>query len=178
METFEIERVRFGQLPSASVADWTPIRPGAYYETGRWEALHQEQRHMALILTSLPGLRRQGGWVLSHRSAAVLWNLPVIGTRREAVEVSARADGRGFSGLIDRHRVEQIPDAVLRHGIPVTSVARTVIDVARVSGLAASLAVAGYAASPSSPARDGVLGSRAPTSSGRSMESSVRPTER
>ena len=73
------------------------------------------------------------GAVLSHRDAALLWDLrrsssAVIDVTRAVAE--RRVDGSG----IRVHRTRRLrPDEVtVRHGIPVTTVARTLLDLADV----------------------------------------------
>ncbi len=69
--------------------------------------------------------------VLSHRSAAELWGLlpPQVGY----IEVTVVAHNAGDRPGIRRHRVRELDprDVRRRHGIAVTSPARTVIDNAR-----------------------------------------------
>jgi predicted transcriptional regulator of viral defense system len=73
-----------------------------------------------------------GEALLSHRSAAELWG---FGRQRRVVEVTAP---RGRQGLDRRtgvwiHRCRLYPeDRVVRDGIPVTSVARTLFDLSEV----------------------------------------------
>lgn len=73
------------------------------------------------------------GAVLSHRSAAALWDL-----RREARAVAdvlvVREGGRARRRGVAMHRTTFLPphEATERHGIPVTSPARTLLDVAEI----------------------------------------------
>jgi very-short-patch-repair endonuclease len=72
------------------------------------------------------------GALLSHRSAAAVWG---FGRQRRVVEVTAP---RGRQGIDRRtgvwiHRCRLYPeDRVVRDGIPVTTVARTLFDIAEV----------------------------------------------
>jgi very-short-patch-repair endonuclease len=83
-----------------------------------------------------PGLSREGWWtaavlaagpeaVLSHRSAAELWEL--VRKPSPVIHVSAHAHRR-IKGVIV-HRPRQI-DRATRNGIPVTTVHRTLVDLA------------------------------------------------
>jgi hypothetical protein len=66
--------------------------------------------------------------IASHRAAAVLWGLPQIGPRLEiTIPQSRRAAVTGFD--VHHTRFLQPVDRTHRSGIPVTSLARTVIDV-------------------------------------------------
>jgi very-short-patch-repair endonuclease len=82
---------------------------------------------MAAVLASGPSA------LLSHRSAAALWDL--LPTSKTLVDVTAvRSDTAGRTGIAI-HRVKQLHphDCALRDGIPVTSIARTLLDLATVA---------------------------------------------
>jgi very-short-patch-repair endonuclease len=65
--------------------------------------------------------------VLSHRSAAALWGLPL--NDNGLTRVTTPTDRR--HARIDAHRADLHPrDRTVRHGIPVTTVARTLADLA------------------------------------------------
>lgn len=70
--------------------------------------------------------------VLSHRSAAALWRLRP--TSRAAADVSVPGRTRHGRPGITLHRVRHLhaDDRTHRHAIPVTSVARTLLDLAEV----------------------------------------------
>lgn len=69
--------------------------------------------------------------VLSHRDAAALWELRRPGGAR--VEVSSTRAARDRPGL-RFHQSRRLPESevTIRHGIPVTTVARTLLDLADV----------------------------------------------
>jgi very-short-patch-repair endonuclease len=69
--------------------------------------------------------------VLSHRHAAALWGLTK--TSRKVIDVTTTR-GHGERHGIDVHRVRRLdpPDRSVRRGIPVTTVARTLLDLAEV----------------------------------------------
>ena len=93
------------------------------YALGR-RRLTLEGMWMAAVLAGGPGA------VLSHRSAAMLWGFRR--TDRALIEITAPACGRGRAG-IERHRSALPPDEVTMHrGIPVTTVPRTLLDLAAV----------------------------------------------
>jgi very-short-patch-repair endonuclease len=79
---------------------------------------------MAAVLACGPGT------VLSHRSAAALWDLGVAWGG--AVEVTADAEHRCDGVLSHRSRTLRSEHVTIRAGIPVTTVARTLIDLADV----------------------------------------------
>ncbi len=89
------------------------------------------------------GIGREGWWmaatltagqgaVLSHRSAAALWRLAKPGGHPEVTVLgdAGRARRRGLTV----HRTSSLPraEAVIREGIPTTTVARTLVDLAEV----------------------------------------------
>jgi hypothetical protein len=90
-------------------------------------ALRTEARLLAAVLACGPGA------VLSHRSAALLWGLRRSGMSRVEVSVPRR-HGRGTRDGILVHRSGTLRpvEVTVRNGIPVTSVARTLVDLAEV----------------------------------------------
>jgi len=105
--------------------------------TGRWQRLH---RCIYLIGPAPPTLsaRARGaalalgeGAVVSHRTAAVMWGLlPPANEEEPHVTVPCRNVGRRAGLQI--HRVRRLPDeeVTIRHGIPLTTPARTICDLA------------------------------------------------
>jgi very-short-patch-repair endonuclease len=98
--------------------------------------------HRGVYAVGHPHLSRQGRWLaavlaygegalLSHRSAAALWGL--AGPRTSIVDVTAPAGRQGVRRRekiwIHRGRLH-LEDRVIRAGIPVTTVARTLFDMA------------------------------------------------
>ncbi|MCA1830751.1 MAG: type IV toxin-antitoxin system AbiEi family antitoxin domain-containing protein, partial [Actinobacteria bacterium] len=96
-----------------------PIHAGVYRLVGTPRTWHQD-----LIAATLA----RHGSVVSHLPGAALWALP--GAPRKGVELSVSRDlGRCVDVRV--HRVELPPvDVTLLGGIPVTTVARTLIDIA------------------------------------------------
>ena len=86
-------------------------------------ALPREGRHLAAVLAYGPGA------VLSHTSAAVHWGLLAYDAPRP--EVTAPASRTGVPG-IRLHRTHSLDarDATDHRGVPVTTVAKTLLDVA------------------------------------------------
>jgi very-short-patch-repair endonuclease len=86
--------------------------------------LTREGRWMAAVLACGPGA------ALSHRDAGALWDLSA--TDRRGIEVSTPRHRRDRAG-IEIHRARLEPDETTIHeGIPVTTVARTLLDLAAV----------------------------------------------
>lgn len=107
-------------------------------ETGRWERLSSGIYRLA----GVPSSWRQTmfaetlGWgkeaVASYRSAACLWVLP--GCSGEVVELTIPTQRRRRSSRAIIHRVRSFPaaDRSVVDAIPVTTPARTIIDIAAV----------------------------------------------
>ena len=101
--------------------------------TGRLQRLHRsvyavghrslsrEGRWMAAVLAGGPGA------VLSHRSAAALWDLRTTARTRIEITVPRR---RRFKTGIEAHHAHLPPDEITeRRGIPVTTAPRTLLDL-------------------------------------------------
>jgi very-short-patch-repair endonuclease len=99
------------------------LHPGVYAVGHR--VTSREGRWMAAVLAC--GM----GAVLSHRSAAALWEIRQLPSR--AIEVTTAAKSRS-RGSIHRHFAALPADEVTTHlGVPVTTVPRTLFDLAAVS---------------------------------------------
>lgn len=105
------------------------LRRGVYRRVPLDEADGPE--HEALV-RSVMAVGYEGA-VVSHASAAALWGLPVPKTSLDRVHLTdpARRSGKRRAGL--QLATAQVPedDVVCLDGIPVTSVARTVLDLGR-----------------------------------------------
>jgi hypothetical protein len=103
---------------------------GAYLPTSTWEAASDLGRYL-LRVKAIAGTR-QGDPVYSFWSAAALHGLPITGKWPTDVHVTVgRAGGGRSSGQLVRHAIPLRPaDVVEIAGLRVTSVARTVVDLA------------------------------------------------
>jgi len=117
-------------VPSVQITRWAHrgwlvrLHRGVYAVGHR--SLTPDGHHLAAVLACGPGA------VLSHRSAADAWGLRA--TSRSRVDVTtARAGGRR-QARIDAHQSSLHPDdrTILR-GIPITTVARTALDLGEVT---------------------------------------------
>ncbi|MGH8964539.1 MAG: hypothetical protein ACRDXB_04300, partial [Actinomycetes bacterium] len=120
----EVQRARrAGELVS--------VRRGAYLGRGDERLDVPAARHEVLVRATLPTLAP--GTVVSHVSAAVLHGLAVWGIPLDHVHVTRpeRTSGR-LGSVLHRHVAPLDPtEVVLIGGIPVTSLPRTVVDLAR-----------------------------------------------
>jgi hypothetical protein len=120
----ELQRLR-------RAGDVTRIRRGAYLPADDERLCVPELRHALLVRAMLPSLA--AGSVVSHVSAAVLHGLPVWGVEMGRVHVTRHGAGGGrVSRGLHLHVAPLDPSEVVEiDGIAVTSVARTVLDLAR-----------------------------------------------
>lgn len=104
------------------------LRRGAY---SRDETeLSEEGRHRQLVVATVPMLSTA---VVSHLSAAVLYGLPVPPGRLELVQVTRPWAGSGQRrGHVHLYAAPLAADEISEvDGLPVTSLARTVVDLGR-----------------------------------------------
>ncbi|HEY9411521.1 MAG TPA: hypothetical protein VIP77_18220 [Jiangellaceae bacterium] len=110
---------------------WHGVRRGAYVPAELWQSLDHEGRHRAL--TRAVHLQLTAPAVISHVSAAVMLGLPIWDLDLSCVHVT-RADlhsPRREAGV--HHHAGHLADddVVIVDGVPVTSPARTAVDLAR-----------------------------------------------
>jgi predicted transcriptional regulator of viral defense system/very-short-patch-repair endonuclease len=84
--------------------------------------MSREARWMAAVLACGPGA------VLSHRSAAALWG--IRGYSGRAIEVTSATKGRSGNGIERHFSVLPADEVTEKEGIPVTTVPRTIFDLA------------------------------------------------
>jgi len=115
--------LRYGQLKR--------LRPGAYVRADHRDLNDRVARHALLVSAAVPAL--SAGAVISHTSAAVLHGLPIWNLQLERVHASRqRRSGDRRGRLLHVHAAPwESDEVVLLDGKAVTSVARTVVDVAR-----------------------------------------------
>jgi len=106
------------------------VRRGAYVREDNPDQL-VEERHRRLVLGTAPQLR--DGAVLSHGSAAVLHRLPVWPAAVQRVHVTRNRRGNGVKrSLVQVHGAPLLAlDIVMIENMSVTSLRRTVLDLAR-----------------------------------------------
>ncbi len=134
--------------PEADVDDlvrrkvWVPLRRGAYMERDAHDALTDEGRHLALIHAVTRSLREPT--VVSHVSAAVLHGLPTWGLDLSEVHVTrAELHSPRHEAGVHHHSGELRDDEVtFVKGVRVTTLPRTLIDVARVTPFEPAVVVA------------------------------------
>src|SRR5690606_6707842 len=117
------------------------LRQGVYIDRRRWEALDAVERHV--VMAKAVSLRCADDAVFSHATAAVLLGLPVWNVPLGVVTVTRR---KGFSGRFEadvRHVEAPLgaDEIVEVDGLRVTSLERTMVDVAREYDLVAATVI-------------------------------------
>ncbi|OLT53148.1 hypothetical protein BJF88_13080 [Cellulosimicrobium sp. CUA-896] len=121
---------------AAAVADGTAtrLRRGAYLlaTTGAARPSPAEARTAALARIEAVSRQLDGAHWFCGPSAALLWGLPLWRLPRRVHVVQRNVPGRGAGADLVRHRAAVAPDDLTTvRGLPVTTLARTVVDCAR-----------------------------------------------
>jgi hypothetical protein len=128
-----------------SSGQWGILRHGAYVDVQRMAGASAEERHRMLIEASLPIAADNAA--VSHVSAAILHRHDVWGIPLGTVHLTRPGHGGGHRRRwIHTHVSPLRPDEVMEiDGIPVTTPARTVLDLARAAGMESSVVTADHA---------------------------------
>lgn len=119
------------------------VRRGAYAQHSDWSALWPDGKYRMLVRASVAASSKQ--LVVSHLSAAVMHGLPTVSEWPKTLHIlDPDASGGASSPLITSHRgngdVERaLSETVVIDGVRVTSLARTLIDVAGTTSMARSV---------------------------------------
>jgi len=115
---------------------------GQYTPAAVWAGLNRDQRYALKVRAA--SLSRAAALPLSHQSAAVLWQLPLLAPWPDEVHfLTERTTGGRSDPGVRKHAVGfDHCDVELRDGVLVTSVARTVIELAAVVDLRSAVAAA------------------------------------
>jgi very-short-patch-repair endonuclease len=97
-----------------------PVHQGVYLVGHR--VIPREGRWMAALLASDPDA------VLSHWSAAALWMIRP--NSRSIIDVTTPQKSRSWKGIRRHHSLLPADEATVEEGIPVTTVPRTILDLA------------------------------------------------
>jgi hypothetical protein len=151
--------LRRGGEPSSfyrAVRDGRFVRlaTGAYVPRATWDGLSADERFLARVHATAhkPGSRP----VFGYLAAAAIWRLPMVAAWPAQIDLIAERGSRR-SSRDERVRGEGAPaDVVIVDGLAVTSLARTLVDVARSSPPPVALAMVDFALSTRSTT---VLGS-------------------
>jgi len=142
------------------------VRRGAYVGREHWAELGDDERYLVVVRATAAAA--VGDPLLSHWSAAAVWGLPTVSRPDDRVHVTVPAAPGGRSGRgIVRHTRSATPGGTVAGGLRVTSVARTVVDLARVGGLASGLVAADAALREGMTSSDEIALEAAAVGSGR-----------
>lgn len=111
---------------------WHRIRSDVLVERSAWTAADAVGRHVLMVRAAL--LQLDVPAVVSHWSAAAVWGLALHQPNLSRVHVTrSDLESAQVAAGLHEHAGQLMPgEFTLRHELPVTSLARTVIDVARV----------------------------------------------
>jgi hypothetical protein len=120
----------------------TRVSHGVYVASDAWGEVADYERY--LLRVRAVALTRKSRPVLSHWSAAAVHGLPRAGSWPQEVHtiVGQSAGGRSKGGVIKHYGRLPAEDVVEIDGLLVTSIARTVVDIAMTSPFAAAIVVA------------------------------------
>ena len=108
------------------------VRRGWYAVGTQWQRLGADGHYRLVVRAT--AARAERDWTYSHESAAVLHGLPMIGPWPGAVHaVVPDAAGGSSTKLLTTHRGPVDPAAVVINGVSVTSLPRTLVDMAATS---------------------------------------------
>jgi len=149
---------------AAAAGEQVRIMPGAYVSAADWQHLDARSKYLLRIraYADAPGRRP----VLSHASAAALHGLPIIGDWPQQPHCTAgiRAGGRSSANVVRHSAALHEGDVVEVGGLLVTSVARTLLDLAVSADLVSAVASLDHALfvdsrgrRPTLVTRDGLL---------------------
>ncbi|TFD52249.1 hypothetical protein E3T55_06485 [Cryobacterium frigoriphilum] len=118
----------------ASRGELVRVRRGIYCLGALWREGGVDGRYRLLVRATAAAAEHP--LVLSHHSAASMHGLPIIGGWPPAVHtIATDATGGSTARLTTSHRGVPEPDTVVIGGLTVTSLARTLVDVAASSTL-------------------------------------------
>jgi predicted transcriptional regulator of viral defense system len=114
---------------------------GSYVLAEVWALADGAERHRLRVRAAAAALPPES--VFSHYSAAALHGLPILGAWPQDVHViGARNRGGHAATGLRRHGTINLPEPIEVDGLRATSVARTVVDLARVSSFASAIVTA------------------------------------
>ena len=125
------------------------IHRGAYMPASVWRSLDRNEQYRHRVIAATGASRTHP--VLSHRSAAVVWDVPLIGSLPRLVDVLAsESAGSRTEGSFRRHATLHLDsDIEMVEGVTITSLRRTIVDLALTLPFPAAVAAVDWAIRPS-----------------------------
>jgi len=140
VRSLDLDTSRQKLARAARTGEMQRVANGVYLPGSIWRELEDRERYLARIRAVTD--TRYSRPVLSHWSAAAIHGLPSIAPWPEDVHVTVgRATGGRSHLKVRRHGLPFLDDVVEVDGYLVTSVARTVVDLAAVSSFRDGVAV-------------------------------------
>lgn len=111
---------------------WARVWRGAYIAVDDQANRYVQRRAFVLGRIRAMHLLSDGDFVFSHESAALLWGMPTVGTSTQVYVTQRARPNAKRSKHVTRHVADLPPEQVTTlHGIPVTTLPRTMVDCAR-----------------------------------------------
>lgn len=141
---FPSDLQRAGMTSEEKGPDGAPIfvriRRGAHATREAWQGLDDRARYLARMHATSQLLAREP--VLSHHSAAAVWDLPILGRWPLQLHQTVTSTRARSTAHTIRHQRADAGRVVRHEGFQVTSPARTVIDVASITSFPCGVMVA------------------------------------
>ena len=121
------------------------VARGVYATLAEWNSLRETDRYLAVV-HAIANTRRTSP-IISHWSAAALHGLPVIGSWPSTVHMTVPpTSGSRSRHQVTRHSLTLDDDEVVQiSGLRVTSLARTIIDIAACGSFSSAVIMADHA---------------------------------
>lgn len=134
--------IRTGVDPRAAVNAGAAlrVRRGGYADPRGWNEASSRERYLAFLEATARGLVHEP--LISHVSAAAVWDLPILGSWPEVLTETVAGRMARSTRYVRRYRRDVLPQSVRHEGWLVTPPPRTVLDVAATRGFACGLMAA------------------------------------
>lgn len=120
---------------------YVALHRGIFVPAKMWAGLDVDARYRARIFGAV--LAAQDNVLVSHDSASAMWRLPSVEEWPAKIHILEHTTERaGSNQVFSRHVRGETVETSLIHGVPVTALARTVVDIARTRPFGQAVAVA------------------------------------
>src|SRR5690554_4764994 len=121
---------------------WEQLRPGAYVQALSDADPFTRRRLRALGCAVAIAAKTTGAFMFSHETAALLHGLPLVGQGNVTHLFQNFRPGPRDAEDVRRRFLPVLPEHTTRHGLPVTSLERTLVDCAMSLGRRNGLVIA------------------------------------
>jgi hypothetical protein len=119
-----------GVLQALNSKHWKRLHPGVLVDASWFDHLDLSARHLVLLHARLQF--RAHGWHAARRSAALVHGLPIIGKPPTTPQLVRDKNAPRLRGVVRHERISTLPpEERTEVGVPVSSLGRTVADLAR-----------------------------------------------